>query len=111
MAGSGDAGRTGIFDDLASKIGKDVFIDVAGWHLYLRDVKVDGRTTLAAALAAKLGGAVADGGFDRAAVEATLAALPVRLGGGKAEVSLLDAVPAAALGDLFRALEDFERGK
>jgi hypothetical protein len=111
VAGSGDAGRAGIFDDLASKIGKDVYIDVAGWHLYLRDVKVDGRTSLASALAAKLGSAVADGGFKKAAVEAMLAGLPVRLGGGKAEVSLLDAVPSGALSDLFRALEDFERGK
>jgi hypothetical protein len=77
----------------------------------LRDVKVDGRTSLASALAAKLGSAVADGGFKKAAVEAMLAGLPVRLGGGKAEVSLLDAVPSGALSDLFRALEDFERGK
>jgi hypothetical protein len=109
--GAGDAGRAGIFDDLASRIGKDVFIDVAGWHLYLRDVKVDGKTTLASALAAKLGSAVADGGFKRAEAEAVLAGLPVRLGGGKAAVPLADAIPAAALGDLWRALEDFERGK
>ncbi len=109
--GGGDAGRAGIFDDLAARIGKDVYLDVAGWHLYLRDIKVDGRTTLASALAAKLGSAVADGGFKQAGVEAALTALPVRLGGGKAQVSLLDAVPAGALGDLYRALEDFERGK
>ena len=111
VAGSGDAGRAGIFDDLAARIGKDVYLDVAGWHLYLRDIKVDGRTTLASALAAKLGAAVADGGFKKAGVEAALAAIPVRLGGGKAEVSMLDAVPNGALGDLYRALEDFERGK
>jgi hypothetical protein len=109
--GAGDAGRAGIFDDLASRIGKDVYIDVAGWHLYARDVKVDGKTTLAAALAAKLGSAVADGGFKKPAAEAVLAGVPVRLGGGKASVPLLDAVPAGALSDLWRALEDFERGK
>ena len=42
---------------------------------------------------------------------ATLAALPISLGGGKATVALADAVPAYAVGDLVRAVEDFGRGK
>ena len=79
-------------------------------HLYLRDVRV-GNATLAAGLAAQLGAAASRGEDPATAVAATLAALPISLGGGKATVALADAVPAYAVGDLVRAVEDFGRGK
>lgn len=60
--------------------GRDVYIDVSGWHLYLRDVKVpdSGGTTLASGLAAML----AQEG-DGADVAGVLGQVPVPLGGGQ----------------------------
>ena len=44
------------FDDFAASIGKDIYIDVLGWHLFLRDVKLTGADqSLAQALATKIG--------------------------------------------------------
>ncbi|KAI7841657.1 hypothetical protein COHA_004677 [Chlorella ohadii] len=54
VASSSRGGHTP-FDDLADKIGRDVYIDVAGWHLYLKDVKVGQGLSLAQALASNLG--------------------------------------------------------
>lgn len=70
-----------------------------------------GGSTLAAGLAAQLGAAAVNGQDPRAAVAATLNALPVTLGGGKATVKLADAIPAYAVGDLEAAVDDFAKGK
>lgn len=78
--------------------------------MYLRDVRVGG-STLAAGLAAQLGAAAINGDDPRAAVAATLGALPLTLGGGKVTVKLADAIPAFAVGDLERAVEEFAEGQ
>lgn len=43
------------YAELAAKIGKDIYVDVNGWHLYLSDIKTGGDTNLAVSLANKLG--------------------------------------------------------
>lgn len=43
------------YAELAAKIGKDIYVDVNGWHLYLSDIKAGGDSNLAVALANKLG--------------------------------------------------------
>ncbi len=80
-------------------------------HLPLRDVRVGG-TSLAAAIAAELGSAVLkDGRVDAASARAALARVSLPLGGGQAAVPLADAIPTYQMGELVRALEDFEGGK
>jgi len=76
----------------------------------LRDVKVSG-APLSGILAGQLGPLASQGGaaLSPAAVDGFLAKVPLKLGGGKATVSLLDAIPSFALGDLHRAVEDWAR--
>ena len=59
------------FDDFAASIGKDIYIDVQGWHLFLRDVKVSGvEQSMAQALATKIGGdMMSSGRFEEREVE------------------------------------------
>ena len=94
------------------KTGKAAYVDVQGWHVYLSDVKVGG-APLSGILANELGPLAASQGgakaLPAAAVDEFLARVPLELGGGKATVSLLDAIPSFALGDLHRAVEDWTR--
>lgn len=46
--------------------GRDVYLDVAGWHLYLKDVKVGGSINLAQGLAQQLGSQIDGQGFREA---------------------------------------------
>ena len=74
-------------------------------------MKVSG-APLSGILAGELGPRAASQGKDAlspAAVDEFLAKVPLKLGGGKATVSLLDAIPSFALGDLHRAVEDWAR--
>ena len=99
------------FDDLAYSIGKDIYIDVMGWHLFLRDVKIaGGDQSLAQALATKIGGdLMSTGRFDEQAVEEVLKRTPVALGRGKVTLSLMDVVPQIVLDDLKGLCEAFCR--
>jgi hypothetical protein len=92
------------------KTGKAAYVDVQGWHVYLSDVKVSG-APLSGILASELGPLAAQQGtaMSSADVDAFLAKVPLKLGGGKATVSLLDSIPSVALGDLHRAVEDWSR--
>jgi len=107
---SGSKGARSPYDDLASDIGRDVYADVGGWHLFLRDLAVEpgANAKMSAALAAELGPRAADRPTE-AEVEAVLARVPVRLGGGRGTVPLLDLVPKAGVRDLARLVEEFGR--
>ncbi len=99
------------FDDFAASIGKDIYIDVQGWHLFLRDVKVSGvEQSMAQALATKIGGdMMSSGRFEEREVEEVLRRTPVVLGRGKVTVSLMDVVPSILVDDLYRKCEAFCR--
>jgi hypothetical protein len=43
------------YSELAGKIGKDIYVDINGWHLFLSDIKAGNGSNLATALADKLG--------------------------------------------------------
>ena len=109
---TGSSGKKGgPYDELADAIGKAAYVDVQGWHVYLSDVKVGG-APLAGILAGELGPLAAGQGgkaLSPATVDEFLARVPLKLGGGKATVSLLDSIPSFALGDLHRAVEDWSR--
>ena len=97
------------FEDLSNSIGKDCYVDIAGWHLFLKDIKVEGQTTMAQALAAKLGGDMMSSGFDDRNVEDALKKVPVKIGQGKITVSLKDAMPAMVVSDLMDICEEYAR--
>ncbi len=100
------------YEELADRIGRDVFIDVMGWRLFLKDARVaGGGASVATALANALGPALQGGGDAAGEVAATLRLAPVALGAGKVVVALADALPAGCVRDLERICEEFARGR
>lgn len=97
------------FDDLSYSIGKECYVDIAGWHLFLKDIKVEGQTTMAQALAAKLGGDMMSSGFDDRNIEDALKKVPIKLGQGKMTVSLKDVMPSMVISDLMDICEEYAR--
>ncbi len=90
-------------EQLAATIGEEVYMDVARWHLYLRDAH------LHKLLAEQLAPQVAAGKVDEAAVTEVLQRIPVKLGGGRKELPLADLLPMQSLLNLLDVLEEFSR--
>jgi hypothetical protein len=90
-------------EDLAAEIGKQVYIDVAKWHLYLADAN------LHIPLAEKLYTILKANDLSEAKVQAVLASIPVKLGGGQKELPLSDLVPTPSQTSLMEVLENFQR--
>lgn len=89
--------------------GHDVYIDVSGWHLFLREVKAAKGLNLAQALAQQFGQDISSQKYNKGSLEEVLKKVPVKLGGGKAQLPLSDLLPAACVQDLERILADFEQ--
>jgi hypothetical protein len=89
--------------ELAERIGSDVYMDINGWHLFLRDAKY--HVPLARIVATR----VADDGnrFEETAIETILKECPVRVGGGKSECKLFDLMPSACVQDFMKIVEDY----
>ncbi len=90
-------------EQLAAAIGEEVYIDVARWHLYLRDAHL--HTLLAEQLAPQ----VMAGKVDEEAVTQILQGIPVKVGGGRKELPLADLLPMQSLLNLLDVLEEFSR--
>lgn len=107
---AGSKGSKSPYEDLAFSIGQDVYADLGGWHIFLKDLAVEpgAPAKMAAALAAELGPRAGDRLAERD-IEAVLARVPVKLGGGRTTVPLLDLVSSAGVRDLTRHVEDFGR--
>jgi Protein of unknown function (DUF3181) len=90
-------------ENLAAEIGDKVYIDVAKWHLYLRDAHL--HTIVAEKFYALMG----DGPVSEKTVTDVLQGMMIKLGGGKKELSLADLIPVAGQSDLLRLLEDCQR--
>ena len=88
---------------LAAELGERVYIDVAKWHLYLRDAHL--HTLLAEQLLPLLG----SGEVTESQVADVLKAISVKLGGGKHEVPLADLLPMQVQVQLMDILEEFQR--
>ena len=86
---------------LAVAIGEQVYIDIAKWHLYLNDAH------LHTPLAEKIYPLLADRDLSEQAVLDILAAMMVKVGGGKREIPLLELIPLQCQMDLMDALERF----
>jgi hypothetical protein len=90
-------------EKLAASIGENVYIDVAKWHLYLRDAHL--HTTLAE----QLYPLITKGSVSEADVNKILSGIKVKLGSGKLEVSLADLLPMQSQVHLMDAVEEFQR--
>lgn len=78
----------------------------------MRDMSAPGGSTkMAQVLADYLGPQLAASGkgMTQAEVEAVLRKVPVKLGGGKQTLQLLELMPSMCVGDLVRLLEDAAR--
>lgn len=97
------SGSNEAIEKLAAAIGENVYIDVAKWHLYLRDAH------LHTPLAVQLYPLLSKGKVNEADVQQILKNTPVKLGGGKIEVPLADLLPMQSQVHLMDALEDYQR--
>ncbi|GAB4212086.1 MAG: DUF3181 family protein [Synechococcales cyanobacterium] len=91
---------------LADRIGSEVFLDVAGWHLYLRDIR---RIPLAKHVAEAVVPRMTARGLAINELNQILAGIPVSLGGGQTQVPLSDCIPKANVDHLAQVLEQYAR--
>ncbi len=92
-----------LIEQLAATIGENVYIDVAKWHLYLRDTKMH------TALAENLYPLLSAGKLTSNQLDDLLKNIPVLLGGGKVELSLAELLPTQSEANLMEAIEEFQR--
>ncbi len=88
---------------LAAEIGENIYIDVAKWHLYLAEAHL--HTTLAE----KLYPLLEDNQLEEDGVIAILQGIPVKLGGGKKTLPLLDLLPMQCQVNLLDLLEEYQK--
>lgn len=94
---------TETIEALAAEIGENVYIDVAKWHLYLSDARLH---TVVAERAYRL---LENNDLSEDNVLQILREIPVKLGGGKIEVPLLDLLPMQSQVHLIDLLEEYQR--
>jgi hypothetical protein len=90
-------------EDLAADIGANVYIDVARWHLYLAEAH------LHTVLAERFYPLLSQGVISEDRVNEVLASIPVKLGGGRQELSLGQLLPMQSQVALIDILETFQR--
>lgn len=94
---------TEAIEALAAEIGENIYIDVAKWHLYLREAH------LHSILAQRLFPLITEGNINQDEVLEILQSIPVKLGGGKRELPLVDLLPRQCQVNLMDLLEEFQR--
>ncbi|MDJ0635498.1 MAG: DUF3181 family protein [Xenococcaceae cyanobacterium MO_188.B29] len=97
------ANNTEAIEALAAEIGENIYIDVAKWHLYLSDAH------LHTVLAERLYPLLLNNALNEDEVLATLRNIPVKLGGGRTELPLLDLLPVQCQVNLLDLLEDYQQ--
>jgi hypothetical protein len=90
-------------ETLAADIGENVYMDIAKWHLFLSNAHL--HTTVAEKLYPLLSG----NRITEDQVTQVLQNIPVKLGGGKREIPLLDLIPMQCMVNLMDLLEEFQR--
>ena len=88
---------------LAAEIGEAIYLDIAKWHLYLSNAH------LHIPLAEKLYPLLAEDRLSEDAVLQILRDFPVKVGGGRYEVSLLNLLPTQGQRELLNLLEAFQQ--
>ena len=88
---------------LAAKIGENVYIDVAKWHLYLNDAH------LHTVVAEKVYPILEENSLSEDAVTNVLQSIPIKLGGGKTELPLNELLPMQCKMTLLDLLEEYQK--
>lgn len=90
-------------EELASEIGDKLYIDVAKWHLYLKQAK------LHTVLAEKAYPMLSAGNITGDKVNEILAQVIVPLGGGRKELPLTELLPVSCQANFLDILQEFAR--
>jgi hypothetical protein len=99
------ANTTRDIEALAAQIGENIYIDVAKWHLYLREAH------LHTPLAEKVFPLIENDNLSESAVTDILRETKVTLGGGHMQVSLADLIPTKGQVDLMDLLEEYQQNR
>jgi hypothetical protein len=91
-----------IIEALAAEIGENVYMDIAKWHLYLSDAH------LHTVVAEQLYPLLTANSLEESQVRQILENIPVKIGGGKREIPLIDLVPKDCQANLMDILEEFQ---
>ncbi|MEH2013421.1 DUF3181 family protein [Nostoc sp.] len=94
---------TELLEALAGEIGENVYIDIAKWHLYLSNAKLH---TL---VAEQLYPLITSNNVNEDQVIKVLKSIPVKIGGGKNELPLIDLLPLQSQVTLVDILEKYQR--
>ncbi|MEH2059770.1 MAG: DUF3181 family protein [Nostoc sp.] len=94
---------TELLEALAAEIGESVYIDVAKWHLYLSNAK------LHTVVAEQLYPLITSNTVNEDRVLQVLASIPIKIGGGKREIPLIDLLPLQCQVTLVDILEKYQR--
>jgi Protein of unknown function (DUF3181) len=89
-------------EDLAAEIGDKVYIDVAKWHLYLKDAKL--HTTVAEQLLPLL-----TSGLTGEKLTEVLTGISIDLGGGRQKMPLINLIPVTSQARLMDILQEYAR--
>ncbi len=94
---------TEILEAIASEIGEDVYMDIAKWHLYLSDAH------LHTVVAEQMYPMLSSNSLDENSVLQILQNIPVKIGGGRREIPLIDLLPMQCQVNLMDILEKYQR--
>ena len=92
-----------LMEAIAADIGENVYLDIAKWHLYLSDAH------LHTVVAEQLYPVITSNSFDEDRVLGILQAIPVKIGGGKKEIPLVDLLPMQCQVNLMDIVEKYQR--
>lgn len=93
---------TEIIEAIASEIGEEVYMDIAKWHLFLSDAH------LHTVLAEQFYPMLTSNSVNTDAVVQVLQKIPVKIGGGKREIPLIDLLPMQCQVSLIDILEKYQ---
>ncbi|KAF3885505.1 MULTISPECIES: DUF3181 family protein [Nostocales] len=98
------ANTTELLEALAAEIGDNVYIDIAKWHLYLSNAKL--HTVVAEKVYPLI---TAKKTVEENDVIQILESIPVKIGGGRRELPLIDLLPLQCQVNLVDILEKYQR--
>lgn len=95
---------TELLEALAAEIGDNIYIDIAKWHLYLSNAKLH---TIVAERVYPL--ITASKSVEENEVIQVLQSIPVKIGGGRKELPLIDLLPQQSQANLVDILKRFQQ--
>lgn len=98
-----NSNTTQSIEALAAEIGENIYIDIAKWHLYLSDAH------LHTVVAERVYPLLEDNSLNEDEVLKVLRGIPVKLGGGKLEVPLVELLPMQCQVNLLDLLEEYQK--